>query len=139
MVRAATIVVLLVGIALGVAGHALVAAQSLPPIPGVSTTPLVRTNLTGVDSKEVILAVTELAPGAAAPRHIHHGQEFVYVLEGVATTNVEGQPTRQIKAGDHLHRPFRVPHDLKNTGTTPVKIVSVFVVDKGKPLIELVN
>ena len=131
------VVALVAGIGIGFAGHALVSAQAPAPAmpPGIKNTPLVRTDLTGVDGKEIIMAVLEVAPGASVPRHIHHGQELVYILEGTATTDVQGQPTQTVKAGDHLHRPFQVPHDFKNVGSTPAKVVSIFIVDKGKPLI----
>ena len=137
--RKSLVATLIIGIAVGAAGHALVSAQSgsaplqLPP--GIKNTPLLRTDLTGVEGKEIIMGVLEVAPGASVPRHIHHGQELVYVLEGTGATDVQGQPTQTVKAGDHLHRPFHVPHDFRNPGTTPVKVVSVFIVDKGKPLI----
>jgi quercetin dioxygenase-like cupin family protein len=31
---------------------------------------------------ELIIAVAEVPPGASIPRHFHHGEEAVYVLEG---------------------------------------------------------
>lgn len=131
------VVALIVGVAVGFAGHALVSAQAPAPTlpPGIKNTPLLRTDLTGVEGKEIIMGVLEVAPGASIPKHIHHGQELVYILEGTGATDVQGHPTQTVKAGDHLHRPFQVPHDFKNVGSTPVKVVSVFIVDKGKPLI----
>jgi len=30
----------------------------------------------------VVLAMVELMPGDAAPRHMHHGDEMLYVVEG---------------------------------------------------------
>jgi quercetin dioxygenase-like cupin family protein len=120
------------GIVLGATGHAIVTGQQLP---GLKSTPLVRTDVAGVEGKEVLMAVFELEPGASIPRHFHHGQEFVYILEGTGSTDVEGQTTAHVKAGDHLYRPFRVPHDFKNTSSTPLRTVSILVVDKGKPLV----
>ena len=129
------VLAVLAGIVLGITGHALVGAQPPVQLAGIKQTMLVRTDLTGVEGKEILMGVLEVAPGASIPRHIHHGQELVYVLEGTGATDVEGQPTKEVKAGDHLHRPYQVPHDFRNVGTTPVKVVSVFVVDKGKPLV----
>jgi hypothetical protein len=40
-----------------------------------------------------------------------------------------------LKAGDSFRNAPGV-HNAKNTGTTPVKILAVYLVEKGKPLAE---
>ena len=47
---------------------------------------------------------------------------------------VEGQPDRTLKAGDSYMIPAGAKHDVKSVGSMPAKAVSVFVVDKSKPL-----
>ena len=42
---------------------------------------LKRADLTGTNM-EVILSTTEYQPGDFLPRHIHHGEEAFYVLQG---------------------------------------------------------
>ena len=39
-----------------------------------------------------------------------------------------------MKAGDGFVIPAGAKHDAHNIGSTPVKLVGVYVVDKGKPL-----
>ena len=73
MARSLIVAALIVGIVIGVAGRALVSAQAPALPPGIKNTPLLRTDLAGVEGKEIIMGVLELAPGASVPRHIHHG------------------------------------------------------------------
>jgi hypothetical protein len=42
----------------------------------------------------VLLATVELMPGDAAPRHMHPGDEILYVVEGSVVVEVEGSPPR---------------------------------------------
>ena len=41
---------------------------------------------------------------------------------------------RVVKAGDGFVVPAGVKHDAHNTGSAPLKLVGVYVVEKGKPL-----
>jgi quercetin dioxygenase-like cupin family protein len=80
-----------------------------------------------------IIALTELTPNELAARHYHPGAEMTYVLEGEGDMNVQGQPVRYVKPGDHWEVPAGVAHFLKN-GPKAMKLLVTFVVEKGKPL-----
>lgn len=47
---------------------------------------------------EVILSTAEYKPGEMIPRHIHHGEEAFYVLEG-ATVEVPDGKQIELKTG----------------------------------------
>jgi len=83
------------------------------------------------------MGIAEIARGAMAGRHRHPGIEIGYVLEGSVTLEHEGQPAKTLKAGDVFKNEPGV-HNAKNTGTTAVKILAVYLVEKGKPLAERV-
>jgi quercetin dioxygenase-like cupin family protein len=87
-----------------------------------------------VPGREAVIARVELAPDARAGRHTHPGDEISYVLEGEGEILVEGQPPRHVKAGDGFVIPAGARHDAHNTGSVPLKLVGVYVVEKGKPL-----
>jgi len=87
-----------------------------------------------VPGREAIIARIEIAPGASAGRHTHPGDEISYILEGEGEILVEGQPARKVKAGDGFVVAAGLKHDAHNTGTTPLKLAGVYVVEKGKPL-----
>jgi len=87
-----------------------------------------------VPGREAVVARVEIDPGAAAGRHSHPGDEISYVLEGEGELRIDGEDPRRVKAGDAFVIPANTVHDALNTGSVPMKLVGVYVVDKGKPL-----
>jgi quercetin dioxygenase-like cupin family protein len=81
------------------------------------------------------MGIAEIPANTNAGRHRHNGIEIGYVLEGSITLEHEGQPTRTLKAGEAFKNDPGV-HDAKNTSGKPVKILAVYLVEKGKPLAE---
>ena len=113
--------------ALGSAGALMAQASGL-------TRTLVGRADVSVPGREAVIARVEVAPGAKAGRHTHPGDEISYVLEGEATLLIDGQPPRSVKAGESFVIPAGVVHDAHNDGAVPIKLVGVYVVEKGKPL-----
>jgi quercetin dioxygenase-like cupin family protein len=101
--------------------------------PGVQRTVVERGDIS-VPGREAVIAHVEIAPGAAVGRHTHPGEEISYIIEGEGELLIEGQPARKLKAGDGFIVPAGVKHDARNTGTTPLKVAAIYVVEKGKPL-----
>jgi quercetin dioxygenase-like cupin family protein len=89
--------------------------------------------------REVIQARVEIDPGVAFPRHSHPGEEIIYVLEGALEYRVEGKPPVTLKAGDVLFIPAGTIHAAKNVGSGNAAEIATYVVEKGKPLVELVK
>lgn len=87
-----------------------------------------------VPGREAVVARVELDKGATAGRHSHPGDEIGYVMEGEADLIVDGEDPRRIKAGESYIIPAGTVHDAVNAGPGTLKLVGVFVVDKGKPL-----
>ena len=120
----------LAAIALALAtGASLLHAQAS----GLTRTLLGKADIS-VPGREAVVAQVELAPGAKAGRHTHPGDEISYVLEGETQLLIDGQPARVVKAGESFVIPAGVVHDAHNTSDKPVKLVGVYVVEKGKPL-----
>jgi quercetin dioxygenase-like cupin family protein len=84
--------------------------------------------------REGIMGYAEIAPGAAAGRHYHHGEEMGYVIEGTSVLEVDGKAPVVLKPGDTYSIAAGTVHDAKNTGGTPAKVLAVYIVEKGKPL-----
>lgn len=112
---------------------ALGVGVSFAQAPGLTRTLLGKADVS-VPGREAVVARVEVAPGAKAGRHTHPGDEISYVLEGEATLLVDGQPPKLLKAGESFVVPAGVVHDAHNSGTTPTKLIGVYVVEKGKPL-----
>src|SRR5436190_469139 len=90
--------------------------------------PLTNTNM------EVVISVVENKPGDVIPRHIHHGEEAFYVLQGATLETADGKQIK-LPTGAAAVNARDVPHaGLKVVGDTLFKYLAVHVVDKGAPL-----
>lgn len=87
-----------------------------------------------IENREAVVARVELEPGVVAGRHTHPGDEISYVLEGEGELLIDGEAPRKLKAGDAFVIAAGKVHDAKNTGSVPMRLVGVYVVEKGKPL-----
>ena len=125
-----TVLALGVGVAVGWTAATVLHAQPT----GIKRTLLMKTELAGIDGREVYLGTAEIAPGASAGRHTHHGHEIGYVLDGTALFEVEGEVPVVLKPGDHYHVDAGKRHDARNTGTGPAKVLAIYLIEKGKPL-----
>jgi quercetin dioxygenase-like cupin family protein len=105
----------------------------LAQTPAIQRTVVARRDVS-VPGREAIVARVEIAPGGSAGRHTHPGDEMSYVMEGEGEVLMDGQPPLKVKAGDGFVVPAGVKHDAHNTGAGPLRLVGVYVVEKGKPL-----
>jgi len=98
-----------------------------------------RADLSGAPGMEVVLSVVEFRPGDGIPLHIHHGIEAGYVLEG-GMVEVPGKPPSAISTGAPIWILRDVPHGgWTNVGDKTIKLLTVHIVDKGKPLFDWVK
>jgi quercetin dioxygenase-like cupin family protein len=95
---------------------------------------VVQKNDVSVEGREAVVARVEIDPGVQAGRHSHPGDEISYVLEGEGELLVDGEPPRHLKAGEAFVIPAGKVHDARNSGSAVMRLVGVYVVEKGKPL-----
>ena len=117
-------------------GLALHVAQA--QVPATKRTDLQRRDLS-IPGREALQVIVEIAPGTASPRHTHPGEEIIYVLEGTLVYEVEGKPPVTLKAGDVLFIPAGTVHAARNVGTGRGAELATYIVEKGKPLITVVE
>ena len=124
-------VVFALGIIGGGLGHQRLSAQP----EAVTRTVLLRTDMAGVEGKEVVMVLAEIAPGATTGKHLHAGQEFAYILEGSLSLTMAGQPAVTLKPGEAFQQPPKQVHEGRNaSATAPVKVLAFYLADKGQPL-----
>src|SRR5258706_5698003 len=85
-------------------------------------------------ARHAVQARAEFAPGVAAGKHTHPGEELGYVLEGSILLEIDGQPPRTVNAGEAFFVPAGVVHDGKNVGTGVAQVLATYIVAKGKPV-----
>lgn len=104
---------------------------------GNKVIPLIRMDLGGITSRQVIANIYEVPAGAMVPLHFHHGDEFHYVLSGEWAAEVEGKPVHIMKAGDAQYIGREQWHGGRVLGTEPMRLLGVMIVEKDKPIIEM--
>ena len=118
-----------------IAGFAFLALTCSAHAQDATRTELKRGDLTGT-AMELVISVTEAKPGERIARHSHHGEEAIYVAGGAMVELPDGKQvpltagSANINVRDVVHAGFKV------VGDKTLKLVTVHVVDKGKPLYE---
>ena len=93
-----------------------------------------RTDLSGSPGMEVIASIVEFKPGESGELHFHHGVEAAYVIQG-SLVQPPGKDPAMLATGATILNLRDVRHGgFKIVGDTPLKLFTVHVVDKGKPL-----
>ena len=92
-----------------------------------------------VSGREAVQAIVEIVPGMTSPRHTHPGEEIIYVLEGTLEYQIEGQPPKTLKRGDVLFIPAGLIHAARNLGTGRGAELATYIVEKGKPLLTVIE
>ena len=136
--RARVLTAWIIGAALGtaVASPDLSRAQQQPTMsPPYKVIPLLRDSVTGDPNKEAVMIRVEWPPNVSTGRHTHPGDEYGTVLEGSVISQDEGGEWKTYSAGQSYHKVTDVIHETK-TGHQPAKTINIFVVEKGKPLVQ---
>jgi quercetin dioxygenase-like cupin family protein len=89
-----------------------------------------------IPGREVVQTIVELDPGVKSSRHMHPGEEIVYVLEGAPLEyELEGKPPVTLEPGQVLFIPAGTIHSARNVGNRKGAELATYIVEKGKPLL----
>jgi len=114
-------------------------ANAQGKVPGVKMKTILKTTPSGDDTKETVISSAEFAPGVTLPRHTHPGDDYTVVLQGTLELIVEGREPRQVSAGEAFYVPGGLVHYTRVLGDTPVRIIAIWVIEKGKPAMQPVT
>jgi quercetin dioxygenase-like cupin family protein len=116
------------------------AAHAIEPSATVKVTPLLKTTQSwnGAPIKypegqaEISALTIEIAPGGETNWHEHPVPSFGMLLEGTLEISLPDGRKKLMKAGEALAEVIATPHNGRNVGTTPVKLVVFYAgaVDK---------
>jgi quercetin dioxygenase-like cupin family protein len=93
-----------------------------------------RVDLSGAMGMEVVSSISEFKPGEELPRHLHHGVEAGYVVQGAMVQNAGQAPTMLATGAPILNLRDVVHGGFKVVGPGNLILFTVHTVDKGKPL-----
>jgi quercetin dioxygenase-like cupin family protein len=124
-------VTLILGMALAMLANRTLMAQTEP----LKITDVLKSDLAGMEGKEILVQLVEFAPRGATGKHYHPGHEANYILEGTSILEMEGEPPMTRKAGDSAYIPAKHIHAAKNASTTdPLKVLVFRIHEKGQPI-----
>jgi quercetin dioxygenase-like cupin family protein len=107
--------------------------MSVAQVPGLKRIDLQQHDLS-VPGREMIQNRVEIAPDV---RHWHPGAEIIYVLEGTLEYEIDGRSPVTVTAGEALMVPAEAVHAVRNVGDGNAAELATYVVEKGKPLLNL--
>jgi quercetin dioxygenase-like cupin family protein len=114
-------------------------AEEASGFAGNKVTHLITVDLTGVPNRQIIANIYEVPAGAMVPRHWHHGDEFHLVLSGEWAAEVQDRPIHIMKQGDSQYVEREHWHGGKVVSQTPLRLLGLMIVEKDKPVIEVVK
>jgi len=118
---------------LGIGGWAAY-AQS-PSKPEITRKEILNTALDGLKGYDGVMYITDIPPGMAAPRHLHPGYEFNYILKGSVSYQPDGKKEFTLNVGQGTYNPANQIHKVWNPSKTePAQLVAVLIKETGKPL-----
>ena len=112
--------------------------MALQQVPGLTRTDLQKHDLS-IPGREMIQNRVDIDPDAPAIRHWHPGEEIIYVLEGSLEYEIDGEPPTTVSAGEALTVPAERVHSVRNVGEGNAAELATYVVEKGKPLLNLAD
>lgn len=117
----------------------LLGLQMVSPVhaqEGMTRTILRQADLSGADGMKVISSILEIPPGATIPRHFHNGIEAGMVLEGAMLENPGMEPQLLATGTDIFQLRGALHGGATVVGDKTLKLFTVHIVDKGKPLLD---
>jgi quercetin dioxygenase-like cupin family protein len=118
------------GVGVGVMSTGMLIAQPA----GFQRTMYLTAPISASTTYEATIGSVTVPPGAASPKHSHPGDEIGVMLEGESIVEIEGAAPLKVAAGQAFHVPAGKAHIAKSTGSVPAKVISIWIVEKGKPL-----
>jgi quercetin dioxygenase-like cupin family protein len=82
---------------------------------------------------KVVSAIVTMLPGEETGWHQHDVPMFGYILEGEVTVDYGAKGTRVYRQGEAVMEAIDWPHNGRNTGNVPARILAVFMGAEGVP------
>lgn len=80
---------------------------------------------------KVTAAIVAIQPGADVKWHEHEVPLFAYILDGEVTVDYGPHGTRVYRKGEAIMEAIDTPHDGRNMGDVPVRILAVYLGAEG--------
>ena len=119
------------GAILAAAGTTWIQAQT----PSTAPSQILATDLVNIPGQEALFFMADWRPNQQLPWHAHpEGHEFVYVIQGAVTFEIDGVGSRTVKSGEMLYVRTDVTHRAQNAHDGSSRTLVVRIKDKSKPV-----
>lgn len=117
-------------------------AAALGSAAGVTVTPLAKETASWdggpivypQGKPEMTALLVEIAPGAQTGWHHHLVPNFAYMLEGTLELTLDDGRVKLLKAGEELPEVVNRPHNGRNVGSSPARLIVFYAGAVGTPL-----
>lgn len=86
------------------------------------------------DQPEVTALLVEIPSGKETGWHLHPVPVYAYVLSGTLTAEMENGERLDYREGEAVFEAVNTPHNGKNLGEIPVRLVVFYMGEEGKPI-----
>lgn len=87
-----------------------------------------------VGQPEITGLLVEIAPGKETNWHSHPSPSFAVIIEGILEVRLKDGRVKYLNAGDPLVEVVNTPHNGRNIGNTPLKIMVFYAGIVGRKL-----
>ena len=95
---------------------------------------LSKTDISDTPGKEGVMLSVVIPPALVGGKHYHPGDEFLYLVEGSLTIEIDGNAPVTLKPGETVHIPGKAIHRALNpNATAPARVLTFGVFQKGQP------
>ncbi len=112
--------------------------MSAAPVPGLTRTDLQHEDLS-IPGRELVQSRVEISRDSPPVRHMHPGEEIIYVLEGTLEYSIDGREPATFNPGEVLLVPPETVHSVRNVGAGDAAELATYIVENDKPLLVLVE
>lgn len=125
-------------------GRSDVSSDPAPDVPGATdelaatlTRREVQRSSSSIPGREIVQVLTEIPVGVESGWHTHPGEEVGYIVTGTVEMRIRDADTLILHAGDGFLIPPRTPHNARDLGPGPGRMLSTYIVEIGQPLATL--
>jgi quercetin dioxygenase-like cupin family protein len=90
-----------------------------------------------IPGRDIVQVLTEIPVNVSSGWHHHPGEEVGYIVAGTVRMERKDRAAQTLNAGDGFLIPPGVPHNATDLGPETGRMLSTYIVEKGKPIATL--
>jgi quercetin dioxygenase-like cupin family protein len=119
----------------------LASAQRRDPSSASTRRDVIKQELPGESSRDLILVEVTYPPGAGSPAHLHANGVMAFVVSGAVVSKVGDGPEQTFRAGDAWWEPPGAIHRVSRNAspTEPATLLAIYIAPKGATAADLMK